>query len=67
MAKTYKVSIGLIKSLKNVAITFGAPIVLVLLNNYTEWLPTNTAVSLAPFIGYISYFIKNYIENKNLK
>ena len=67
MAKQqYSVKIGLGKSVKNVLITFVAPAVLYLLNGYTQWMPAETATMLAPVIGFVSYFIKNWLKNKNL-
>jgi hypothetical protein len=61
---TYSVITGLWKSLKNVAIVIGVPAILFLINNYAQWLPESYNTVALPIIGFISYFIKNYIENK---
>ena len=60
----YELTTGAFKSLKNNAITYGLPAVLYLLNNYTEWLPKETAVALAPAFGFISYMVHNYYKIK---
>lgn len=64
MVKKYSKLTGFLKSLKNVAVTYGPAMFLVLLNHYQEWMPDKHAVSLAPLIGVIAYYIKNYEENK---
>jgi len=60
----YSKLIGAKKSFKNILITYALPIVLVLVNNQAEWLPNEYALTAAPFLGMISYFVKNYLENK---
>lgn len=65
MAKQeYKVGIGIWKTIKNVVIVWGIPAVLLLADNYTEWIPNEYEVAAAPIIGAIAYFIKNYIQNR---
>ncbi len=60
----YSIGIGFVKSLKNVGITVGIPALVVLLNNYTEWLPKNYYGIAVPVISIVSYMVKNYIKNK---
>jgi len=60
----YSVKVGLIKTLKNIGITYGLPALLFFLNSYNEWLPVESVAILAPVIGGISYIVKNYVENK---
>jgi len=60
----YSFKIGLSKSLKNVLWTYVLPAVVLLLSSYSEWLPSSTAVKAAPFIAFITYLIKNYVQNK---
>lgn len=62
---TYSAKIGLQKTVKNISITYGLPALLFFLNAYQEWLPVEYAIILAPVLGAISYFLKNYIENIN--
>ena len=61
---TYSFGIGIWKSIKNVAIVMGIPAVILLADNYTQWLPDSYNVVALPIIGFISYFVKNYIQNK---
>jgi len=60
----YKISTGGWKSLKNVLIVWAIPAVLLLADNYTEWVPNKYHVPAAGILGFVSYFIKNWIENK---
>jgi len=65
MAKTkYSAAIGFGKSIKNNLITYGLPILVYLVNGYTEWMPQDMAVKAAPVMGIISYFIANFLKNK---
>ena len=66
VSKGYSFKVGLSKSLKNVLVTFVAPAALYLLNGYAQWMPTETATMVAPAVGFLSYFIKNWLKNKNL-
>ena len=61
---TYKVSIGAWKSIKNVLIVWGIPALVLLIDNWTEWIPENYHATAIPIMGLIAYFIKNYIQNK---
>ncbi|MHA1690048.1 MAG: hypothetical protein ACTSU7_00290 [Candidatus Heimdallarchaeaceae archaeon] len=61
---TYSKLIGAKKSFKNIVITYAIPIALVLINTQAEWLPAEYALTAAPFLGMLSYFVKNYLENK---
>ena len=63
MAK-YSVKVGTGKTLKNWLVTWGIPIVLVLANNLGDWVPDKYVAPAAAIAGAISYFIKNYIQNK---
>jgi hypothetical protein len=67
MAEVVKYSIltGIWKSIKNVAIVMGIPALVLLLNNWTQIVPTEWNNIGAPIVALISYFVKNYIENKN--
>lgn len=61
----YSIWIGIKKSFKNVVITVGIPAVLVLCNNYVEWLPKSWYGLGIPLISLMSYFIKNKIQFNN--
>jgi len=60
----YSIGIGIWKSIKNVAIVMGIPALVLLLDNYTQWVPNEYNVIALPIIGLISYFVKNYIQNR---
>jgi len=60
----YSIGIGIWKSIKNVAIVMGIPALVLLLDNYTQWVPNEYNAIALPIIGLISYFVKNYIQNK---
>ena len=60
----YSFLIGLGKSIKNVAVTVGVPAVMVLLNNYVEWIPESWYPVAVPLISIGSYLVKNYWQNK---
>ena len=60
----YSFGIGLWKSLKNTAIVIGIPMVLYVINNWQEWMPSRYNKYALPVFGFISYFVKNFIENK---
>ncbi len=62
--QAYSPLIGLWKSIQNVAVTVGIPAVLVLLNNYTEWMPESWYPVAVPLISITSYFVKNWAKNK---
>lgn len=61
----YSIYIGIWKSIKNVAITVGIPAVIVLANNYGEWLPKSWYSVGVPLISLVSYIIKNKIQFNN--
>ena len=63
MAK-YSIKTGLWKSIKNVVIVMGIPALVLLLDNYTQWVPNEYNAIAFPIIGLISYFVKNYVQNK---
>jgi len=56
--------VGAKKSVKNVAIVWGIPALLVLVNGYAQWVPEEYHGPAAPIIGLIAYYIKNYLQNK---
>jgi len=62
--KKYSIGIGIWKSIKNVAIVMGIPALVLLLDNYTQWVPNEYNAIALPIIGLIAYFVKNYIQNK---
>ncbi len=63
MAYKYSFKTGLWKSLKNVCVVLGVPAVLLLLDNWTEWVPIEWQKWFYPVIGFISYLVKNKIQN----
>ena len=60
----YILKIGFLKTLKNTAIVFGIPAVLYFLNNAVDFIEPTTYLKISPVIAFVSYFIKNWIENK---
>lgn len=64
MSNQYSKWIGIKKSIKNVAIVWGIPALILLLDNWTEWIPNNYQKAAIPIIAFIAYFIKNYVQNK---
>jgi hypothetical protein len=60
----YSYWIGFLKTLKNGAVMFLPPVVLYIADNYVNFVPTEYLPTAAIIVGMISYFIKNYIENK---
>jgi hypothetical protein len=61
----YSIKIGLLKSLKNLAIVVGIPALILFVDNWTQIIPNEWNVYAAPIMGFLSYFVKNYIQNKN--
>jgi len=64
MTQKYSVKIGVWKSIKNVLITVGIPAVLLLLDNYTQWVPNEYNAVAFPVISLVAYFVKNYLQNR---
>jgi len=65
MVKTsYSVKTGLLKSLKNLAIVVGIPALVLFIDNWTQIFPSEWNIWLTPVMGFISYFVKNLIQNK---
>ena len=60
----YSLKIGSIKTGKNWLVTWGVPIVLVLINNWQQIVPEQYTAIWAPIVGLVSYFIKNYVGNR---
>ena len=61
---TYKASIGAWKSIKNVLIVWGIPALVLLIDNWTQWIPKEYQATAIPIMGALAYFVKNYIQNK---
>jgi len=59
----YKITLGLWKSLKNTLVVGILPAFYLLCTNIS-WVPKENMLIMAPILGYIGYFIKNYIENR---
>ena len=64
MVKTYSIKIGALKSMKNVLIVWGIPALVLLVDNWTQWIPEEYTAAAVPIMGAIAYFVKNYIQNK---
>ena len=64
MNSEYSVKVGVWKSIKNVLIVWGIPALVLLIDNWTDWIPENYHAKVIPIMGLIAYFIKNYIQNK---
>jgi len=60
----YEIKIGVWKSIKNVLIVWGVPALILLVGEWQNWVPADYHRITAPIIGLISYFIKNWIQNK---
>lgn len=60
----YSIKIGIFKSIKNVAIVMGIPMVVLFIDNWTEVIPIEWHKYALPVIGLLAYFVKNYIQNK---
>ena len=60
----YSKTTGIIKTIKNAMFFYAIPIILVLIENQAEWVPAKYEYTIAGILGLISYFIKNYHENK---
>lgn len=61
----YSLKIGAWKSLKNLAIVVGIPALILFIDNWTSIIPEEWTAIAAPIMGFVSYFVKNYIENKD--
>jgi len=60
----YSFQTGLLKSLKNTAIIVGIPALVLFVDNWTTILPNEWNVYAAPIMGFASYLVKNFIDNK---
>jgi len=60
----YSIITGLIKTLKNTAIIVGIPALILFVDNWTKIFPEEWTPIVAPIMGFIAYFVKNYIQNK---
>lgn len=61
---SYSFAIGLVKSLKNTAAVLVLPAIAFLIDHYVEWIPAEYNTAALPIFGFLSYLIKNYLENK---
>lgn len=64
MAPKYSFKIGLVKSLKNLAIVVGIPALVLFIDSWTKIIPNEWNVYATPIMGFVSYLVKNYISNK---
>jgi len=55
---------GLKKTLKNMGITWGIPALIFLLDSAKDIIPNEYLPILLPITGAITYFIKNWVENR---
>ena len=60
----YSLKTGIWKSIKNVAITIGIPAAVLLVDTWPDWIPNEYNAIALPIMGLVSYFVKNYIQNK---
>ncbi|MBE3092817.1 MAG: hypothetical protein IMZ51_04065 [Chloroflexi bacterium] len=60
----YSIKTGIWKTIKNVAIVIGIPTLVLFLDSWTEIIPIEWHKFALPIIGLVSYFVKNYLENK---
>lgn len=60
----YSTKIGILKSIKNVLIVWGIPALILLVDNWTQWIPDNYHQLAIPVMGLVAYFTKNWIGNK---
>ena len=64
MKTNYSVKIGAWKSLKNLAIIVGIPALVLFIDNWTSILPVEWKAIATPIMGFLAYFVNNYIKNK---
>jgi hypothetical protein len=62
--KNYSFGLGIWKSLKNLGIIVGIPALALLIDNWAQIFPQEWNTWLAPVMGFIAYFVKNWIQNK---
>lgn len=60
----YSLKVGARKTLKNVSIMFLIPALIYLLNSYKNFISDEHIVVVGPVAGAVSYFLKNYLENR---
>lgn len=63
-SKEYSVGIGFLKSVKNTAWTIGSAGLVYLLNNVTEWVPTEYVPIMMTIAAMLGYGVKNRIGFK---
>lgn len=61
---SYNFKIGLLKTLKNTAVIVGIPALVLFVDNWTLIIPNEWNAYAAPIMGFVSYLVKNWIENK---
>ena len=60
----YSFKVGLIKSIKNVAIVVGLPALALFVDNWATIFPDEWNAYTAPIMGMVAYLVKNYIQNR---
>lgn len=61
----YSFKTGLWKSLKNTAIVVGIPALVLFVDSWTTIIPAEWNVYAAPIMGFASYLVKNFVENRD--
>lgn len=62
--KKYSAKTGAKKSFKNIVVTMAIPALLFLANNLNEWVPQEYMGIVTPVAGFVTYFVKNWKENR---
>lgn len=63
----YSAVTGHKKTIKNVTVIFGLPqIVMFILGVFGITIPPENILVFEAGVGYVAYFVKNYIENSNI-
>ena len=63
--KKYSFKTGLLKTLKNTLVVVGVPALVLFVDNWTQIIPEEWNLYAVPIMGFVAYFVKNYIQNKN--
>ena len=61
----YSFKTGLWKSLKNTLIVVGIPALVLFVDNWATIIPDEWNAYAAPIMGFASYLVKNWIQNKD--
>ena len=62
--KKYSIKVGLWKALKNLLVVVGIPSLILFVDNWTKIIPSEWNVYAVPVMGFVAYFVKNYLQNK---